>query len=192
MKKFFEPKSRKVFRKKESPRFAHLIEIADQLPFLKCDEKISLEESALNMLNNGATLIAVIPSAYHGDLYPGIHFILRQHGQNICVYNPTDTFADNIVLSPEAVFRASQTGMGILSLLCDMYNWTSFYVDQIGFLDNAITFPESDLEDKIATAFVPDGAMITCDKEGNPAQVAVIDTKQLKTAKLHYYSDMGH
>lgn len=183
---------KKYHRKSESPRYAKLLEIADQCPFIAGKDENSFEESALDMLKKGKTLIAMTPHMDHGNAHPGVHFVLRQHGSNICIYNPIDTFADNIVLSPEAVFRASEVGIGMLALLCDMYNWASFYVDEKGLLSNAITFPESNLANKIASATIPDGGMITYDKEGNLAQMMMMDSNQLKTAKLHYYSDMAH
>lgn len=181
---------RKYHFKGKSSRFTPMMELLDEMPMVTYDSQISLEESAIEMLNQGKTLIAVILKEIDGKRCNGFHFFLRKHGDNICVYNPIDTFANNIVLSPELAFNSINTGTAILSTLCELHNWKLFVYDEKNVLNDAITFPDKNFSEKLCCEIIPEGKMYFYDENGKISHEAFIELDKALNNKLHYIDEL--
>lgn len=177
---------RKYHFKGQSSRFTPMMELLNEMPMVTYDSQISLEESAIDMLNQGKTLIAVILKEIEGKKCNGFHFFLRKHGDNICVYNPIDTFANNIVLSPELAFNSVKTGTAILATLCELHEWKLFVYDEKNLLSHAIIFPDKNFDKKLCYEIIPRGKIYFYDQNSKISHEAFIDPAIAMNNELHY------
>lgn len=102
----------------------------DAMPFVDFDENDTCFANALDRLEHGKTLIAVKLVDYYGEKRIAYHFFLRMHGDYICIYNPIDSFGENIVLFPEMFFSANN--QTLFEWICDWQKlqWVAFKSDE--------------------------------------------------------------